>query len=476
VSRSRAIPTARSAAGVEAAAVSSSITPSDAAPRLSRTLRSRHVALISIGGIIGAGLFVGSSANISTVGPAVLVSYAIAGTLMFLVMRMLAEMAAANPDAGSFADHARAGLGPWAGFVCGWLYWYFWVVVVGVEAIAGAAILQSWIPLPVWQLGLALMLLLTATNLLSTRSYGEFEFWFASIKVAAILAFIVIAGSYALGVTSPAGPTLGNLVAHGGFAPFGGWAVLAGVTGIVFSLTGAEIVTVVAAESSEPSRAIAAMTTSLILRILLFYVGSVFVILAVVPWPEIVPGSSPFAAALERMQVPSAAAIMNLIVLVAVLSCLNSGLYITSRMLFGLAAKGDAPRSMVALDTRGVPTRAILIGSAFGYFAVIASVVSPQQLFTFLVNASGAIMLVIYLLVALAQIRQRRIAERESPGRLVIRMWLFPWLSYAVVLGIVLVLASMLFRAAERVQLTASAVSVAVVLGAYVWCRTRTPR
>jgi gamma-aminobutyrate permease len=437
------------------------------APALSRTLRSRHVALISIGGIIGAGLFVGSSANISTVGPAVLVSYALAGGLMFLVMRMLAEMAAAEPGAGSFADHARAGLGPWAGFVCGWLYWYFWVVVVGVEAIAGAVILQTWLPLPVWQIGLLLMVALTATNLLSTRSYGEFEFWFASIKVAAIVAFILIAGSYALGFTSPAGPTLGNLVAHGGFAPFGIAAVLAGVTGIVFSLTGAEIVTVVAAESSEPSHAIATMTTALILRILLFYVGSVFFILAVVPWTEIAPGSSPFALALGRMEIPFAATIMNLIVLVAVLSCLNSGLYVTSRMLFRLAARGEAPRAMVALDARGVPTRAILIGSAFGYLAVIASIVSPQLLFTFLVNASGAIMLVIYLLVALAQIRWRRSVEREAPGRLRIRMWLFPWLSYATVGGIVLVLVSMLFRDAERVQLAASALSVAVVLGGF---------
>jgi len=444
-----------------------------AVPTLSRTLRSRHVALISIGGIIGAGLFVGSSANIATVGPAVLVSYAVAGALMFLVMRMLAEMSAADGQAGSFADHTRAGLGPWAGFVCGWLYWYFWVVVVGIEAIAGAAILQLWIPLPVWQIGLVLMVLLTATNLLSTRSYGEFEFWFASIKVAAIIAFIVVAGSYALGLTSPTGPTVANLVAHGGFAPFGAAAVLAGVTGIVFSMTGAEIVTVVAAESSEPSRAIAAMTTSLILRILLFYVGSVLCILAVVPWPEIVPGLSPFAAALERMDVPYAATIMNVIVLVAVLSCLNSGLYVTSRMLFGLAANGDAPRGLVALDRRGVPTRAILIGTVFGYLAVLASVVSPQRLFTFLVNASGAIMLVIYVLVALAQIRRRRVFERDHPERLVIRMWLYPWLSYATVIGIALVLLSMLFRAAERAQLAASALSVAVVLAAFWWQRRR---
>jgi GABA permease len=199
----------------------------------------------------------------------------------------------------------------------------------------------------------------------------------------------------------------------------------------------------------------------------------VFFILAIVPWTEIAPGSSPFALALARMEIPFAATIMNVIVLVAVLSCLNSGLYITSRMLFRLAAHGDAPRAMVALDARGVPTRAILIGSVFGYLAVVASVASPQLLFTFLVNASGAIMLVIYLLVALAQIRWRRVVERESPERLVIRMWLYPWLSYATVAGIVLVLASMLFRDAERVQLAASALSVAVVLAAFRWTRRR---
>ena len=440
-----------------------------AIPTLSRTLRSRHVALISIGGIIGAGLFVGSSANIASVGPAVLVSYFVAGTLMFLVMRMLAEMAAANPEALSFADHARAGVGAWAGFVCGWLYWYFWVVVVGIEATAGAKILQIWIPLDVWQIGLALMVVLTATNLLSTRSYGEFEFWFASIKVAAIVAFIAVAGSYAFGLTSPTGATLGNLVDHGGFAPFGAAAILAGVTGIVFSMTGAEIVTVVAAESSEPSHAIATMTTSLIARILLFYVGSVFCILAVVPWNDVVSGSSPFSQALDVIGIPFAATIMNLIMLVAVLSCLNSGLYVTSRMLFGLAAQGDAPRSLVALDARLVPSRAILIGTVFGYLAVLASVVSEQGLFTFLVNASGAIMLVIYLMIALAQIRRRHAVQQGGQARLVIRMWLHPWLSWATVLGIVLVLASMLFRPAERTQLAASALSVAVVLVAYVW-------
>src|SRR5262245_40547578 len=181
----------------------STATPADtqgAATGLSRSLRSRHVTMISIGGIIGAGLFVGSSAGIAAIGPAVVVSYALAGVLVLMVMRMLAEMATATPGLGSFTEYVRLGLGDWAGFVSGWLYWYFWVVVVAIEAIAGAGILHLWIDLPVWQIVLIIMLLLTGVNLLSSRSYGEFEFWFSSVKVGAIVAFILIAGAYALGL------------------------------------------------------------------------------------------------------------------------------------------------------------------------------------------------------------------------------------------------------------------------------------
>ena len=216
---------------------------------LDKSLRSRHVAMITIGGIIGAGLFVGSSASIATVGPAIIVSYGLAGFIVLLVMRMLSEMAAASPGVQSFPEFARLGLGDWAGFMSGWLYWYFWVVVVGIEALAGATILHQWLPgLAIWQIGVALVAVLTAVNLFSARSYGEFEFWLSSLKVAAIIGFIAIAASYALGVTSPAGPTFANLTSHGGFMPFGISAVLAGTTSVIFALTGAEIATIAAAE------------------------------------------------------------------------------------------------------------------------------------------------------------------------------------------------------------------------------------
>src|SRR3984893_2619564 len=198
------------------------------APRqLSRSLQSRHLAMISIGGIIGAGLFVGSSTSIIAAGPAAFISYAITGLLILLVMRMLGEMATALPHVRSFTEFARSGLGDGAGFVVGWLYWYFWVIVVPVEAIAGAKILQYWLPLSQLQIGLGLMCIMTAVNLMSARSYAEFEFWFASIKVAAIIVFIALTAAYVFGWTSPQGSTLGNLTRYGGFMPSAPICVLA---------------------------------------------------------------------------------------------------------------------------------------------------------------------------------------------------------------------------------------------------------
>src|SRR6201987_2698318 len=197
---------------------------------LSRSLRPRHVAMITIGGILGAGLFVGSSVAIAAAGPAIIVSYVLTGFLLLLVMRMLGEMAVEMPQVRSFTEFTRAAMGHWAGFTIGWLYWYFWVIVIPVEAIAGAAIIQRWLPLPSWEIGTALMVLMTAVNLMSARAYGEFEFWFSSIKVAAIITFIVAVGAYACGFRSPTGPTFATLTAHGGFAPRGAFAVLAAVT------------------------------------------------------------------------------------------------------------------------------------------------------------------------------------------------------------------------------------------------------
>jgi GABA permease len=442
---------------------------------LSRALKPRHLTMISIGGIIGAGLFVGSSAAIAATGPAVVLSYALTGVLILLVMRMIGEMAMAHPGQRAFTEFARIGLGRWAGFLTGWLYWYFWMIVVPIEAIAGAAIMQPWLPfLEVWQIGLGLMAVMTAVNLMSARSYGEFEFWFASIKVAAIIVFIVLAASFAFGWTSPTGPTFANLTAHQGFMPHGFVAVLTGATVVFFSLTGAEIVTVAAAESAEPARAIAKMTTSVVVRILTFYVLSILLIVTVVPWVDVVPAQSPFTLALKHMGFGWAETAMSIIILTAVLSCLNSAFYVCSRVLLVLAEKGDAPQSLVKLNKRKVPVRSVWASAIAGVIGTLAAIVSPDKVFAFLVNAIGALIVFIYITMALAQIKMRRDRERAGLPAPALKMWLFPWASYAAVAGMVAVLLAMAVTPARQKELYVSLVALAVAWIAFLLVRRRT--
>jgi L-asparagine transporter-like permease len=436
---------------------------------LSRSLKGRHLTMISIGGIIGAGLFVGSSTSIIAGGPASFISYAITGLLILLIMRMLGEMATALPNVRSFTEFARAGLGDGAGFVVGWLYWYFWVLTVPVEAIAGAKILHLWIPLSPLQIGVALMTVMTGVNLMSARSYAEFEFWFASIKVAAIVVFIVIAASYAFGWTSPNGATFANLVDHGGFTPHGWLAVLAAVPTVFFAMTGAEITTIAAAESAQPGRAVARMSTTVILRILVFYVVSLFLIVAVAPWDSVVSGESPFTLALNTMHVPWAGAIMSGIILTAVLSCLNSAFYVSSRVLFILAERGDAPPALVRLNARRVPVMSVLIGAAAGFLGILAATLAPQQVFDFLVSSSGALAVFVYIAIALSQITLRKRRQRAGEPAPAVQMWLFPWLSYAAIAAMGAVLIAMAFTPGLQQDFKASCITLIVALLASRW-------
>jgi GABA permease len=446
--------------------------------QLSRSLKGRHLAMISIGGIIGAGLFVGSSTSIKAAGPAVFISYAVTGMLVLMVMRMLGEMATALPNVRSFTEFTRSGLGNGAGFVVGWLYWYFWVIVVPVEAIAGAKILQVWMPsYTQLQIGLGLMTIMTGVNLMSARSYAEFEFWFASIKVAAILVFVVIAASFAFGWTSPSGATFGNLVNYGGFAPSGWIAVIGAAPTVFFAMTGAEITTVAAAESAQPGRAIAKMTTTVIWRILIFYVVSVFLIVSVVPWNTVRSGESPFTLALNTMHVPGASIIMSVIILTAVLSCLNSAFYVSSRVLFILADRGDAPQFLVKLNKRRVPVVSVLIGAAAGFLGIVAATEAPQKVFDFLLSSSGALIVFVYMITAAAQIALRRRRERNGEAQPAVRMWLFPYLSYATIACMAAVLIAMARTPGQRQDFNASCITLVLAVVAY-WIvrRVRQPR
>jgi GABA permease len=457
---------------------SNSSTPPASKNELSRSLKGRHLTMISIGGIIGAGLFVSSSTSIIAGGPASFISYTICGLLILLVMRMLGEMTTALPQVRSFTEFARAGLGEGAGFVVGWLYWYFWVLVVPVEAIAGAKILHAWIPgFSPLQIGIGLMSVMTCVNLMSARSYAEFEFWFASIKVAAILVFIAIAGSYAFGWTSPHGPTFGNLVNYGGFMPNSWVAVLAAVPTVFFAMTGAEITTIAAAESAQPGRAVARMSTAVILRILIFYVVSLFLIVSVTPWNTVRSGESPFTLALVTMHVPWAPQIMSVIILTAVLSCLNSAFYVSSRVMFILADRGDAPQALVKLNARRVPVISVLMGAVAGFLGIIAATEAPQVVFDFLVSSSGALIVFVYMTICVAQIALRRRREREGLPKPAVNMWFFPYASYAAIAAMAAVLIAMAFTEHLQRDFYVSCVTLVVAVAAYlVVHRVRQPR
>jgi GABA permease len=444
---------------------------------LSRSLKGRHLTMISIGGIIGAGLFVSSSTSIIAAGPAAFISYAITGLLILLIMRMLGEMTTSLPGVRSFTEFARAGLGDGAGFVVGWLYWYFWVLVVPVEAIAGAKILQMWMPFSALQIGLGLMTVMTAVNLMSARSYAEFEFWFASIKVSAILVFIAITASYAFGWTSPNGNTFANLVDHGGFTPHGWLAVLAAVPTVFFAMTGAEITTIAAAESAQPGKAVARMSTTVIWRILIFYVISLFLIASVTPWDTVRSGESPFTLALDTMHVPWAGVVMSAIILTAVLSCLNSAFYVSSRVMFILAERGDAPKALVKLNARRVPVVSVMLGALAGFLGIIAATEAPQMVFDFLVSSSGALIVFIYMTIVVAQIVLRKRRERAGEPAPAVTMWLFPWLSYAALLAMASVLLAMAFRPGSQQDLKFSCITLVIAVLAYrIVKRLRRPK
>ena len=436
---------------------------------LSRTLQRRHLQMIALGGVIGAGLFVGSGVVIQQTGPAAVISFALTGALVVLVMRMLGEMAAAYPAVGGFYEYNRLALGELAGFLTGWMYWYFWVIVVAMEAVAGARLINYWLPgVPPWTLTLGLVLTFTTLNLFSVRSWGEVEYWFASIKVAAIVVFLCAGAAWIVGAwPGPGAGGLANLTSHGGFMPNGIIPVLTGAVAATGFYFGAELVTVAAAESAAPEETVAQATQSVVSRVLVFYVGSIFIVVTLLPWnsPDVV---QPYVSALRQLHIPGGAHIMNAVILTAVLSALNSGLFASSRMLMALARHGDAPKVLAPLSSRGVPIAAILLSTIFGYCAVAMSYVSPDHVFAFLVNSYGTVAIFVYVLIAVAQFRLRASLERDAPERLRVRMWGYPYLTVVAIVAMLAIVAAMALIPEQRLPLLFGLVSAGVMLLGYV--------
>ena len=446
------------------------------ASELDQGLKPRHITMLSIAGVIGAGLFVGSGHAIAEAGPAVLLAYAAAGTLVVLVMRMLAEMAVASPDTGSFSTYADRAIGHWAGFTIGWLYWWFWVLVIPLEANAAATILHAWFPdIGIWVFTLVITLLLTVTNLFSVKNYGEFEFWFALIKVLAIIGFVVLGAAAIFGLLPNSQVSgVSHLYDTQGFLPNGMGAVLAAMLTTMFSFMGTEIVTIAASESKDPEKQITKATNSVIWRICLFYLVSIFIVVALVPWndPRLAEVGS-YQTVLDMMGIPNAKMIVDIVVLIAVTSCLNSALYTASRMLYSLGKRGDAPAVATRTSKSGTPYWAVILSTAAAFLTVFANYVAPAAVFEFLLASSGAIALLVYLVIAVSQLRMRQksIAAGEQ---LSFRMWLFPYLTWLVIVFIVGVLGIMLAQEAHRVEILATGLlSILVIATGVLVARRR---
>ncbi len=424
------------------------------------------MTMLGLGGVIGAGLFVGSGASIAVAGPGIVLSYLLAGALAMLVMRMLGEMSAAMPASGAFSVHAERALGRWAGFSVGWLYWFLLVVVLAVEATGAGGIAHGWVPeVPQWAWVLLFMVVFTAANLAAVRNFGEFEFWFAALKVGAIVLFLTLGLLAIFGVlpeTDAVG--LANLTWQGGFLPEGWGGVVSGVLAVVFAFGGLEVVTIAAAESDDPARAVGRAVRSAVWRIVFFYIGSMLVIVTVLPWTEMAPGESPYVAVLDHIGVPAAGQIMNVVVFVALLSALNANPYGSSRMIFSLAERGEAPRALLRVGSGGVPRRAVFASVAFGFVSVLLNLKWPDSIFQYLLNAVGAVLLFVWALIAASQLRLRQRMDPAAVAMLPLRMWAFPWLTWAALVAMAGVLVLMLTDDSARPQLLWSAGATAAVL------------
>lgn len=435
------------------------------APALGQSLTSRQLVMMGLGSAIGAGLFLGSGAGIGMAGPAVLLSYLIAGSLVIIVMHAIGEMAAAKPASGAFSVYAADALGPTAGATIGWLWWVQLVIVIAAEAVGAAGLLATlWPQLSVPLTALGFMLLFTVINLFGVKNFGAFEFWFSLIKIVAILAFIAI-GIALLAGALPAVPSpgLSNFVANGGFAPNGIAGIGAALLVVIFAFGGTEIVAVAAAETADPGRSIARAVRTVAWRIAIFYIGSISVIIAVVPWnsPAL---KSPFAAVLSVANIPGAASAITLIAVIALLSALNANLYGASRMVFSLARRQEAPALLGRTNASQVPVAAVLASVAFGFAATVMELLYPEQVLPVLLNIVGCTCLLVWTLALLSQWVLRRRADLAGTA-LPFRMAGFPWFTGLALLLLAGIFALLLAGPATRIQLlsmTALAASIAV--------------
>ena len=417
----------------------------EASPALRRGLKNRHLQMIALGGAIGTGLFYGSASTIALAGPAVMLAYLLGGIMIFFIMRMLGEMAVDEPVSGSFSHYAGKYWGDFPGFLSGWNYWFNYIIVSMAELAAVGIYMNFWLPdLPQWLSALICLAVITALNLTNVRAYGEMEFWMALVKITAIVLMIGL-GGWLLVMGAPFPANVSNLWEYGGFLPNGWWGFFLGTAVVMFSFGGIELIGITAGEAEDPDRTIPQAINQVIWRILIFYVGTMAVLMALWPWNEVGMEASPFVQIFRNVGIPAAAHILNFVVLTAAISVYNSAIYSNSRMLYGLAQRGDAPQVLKSLSARGVPVLGILISSGITLVVVFLNYFFPGDVFLYLISIAICAAVISWTTIVVTHLKFRRKMAREG-AHIKFRAPFYPWINYVCLVflaGVVFMMAQL---------------------------------
>lgn len=423
--------------------------------QLQRGLEQRHITLMSLGAAIGVGLFLGSASAIKLAGPGILFAYAFSGMIMFFIMRALGEMAIQKPVAGSFSQYARDYLGPLAGYITGWNYWFLWVVTCMAEITAVGIYMEFWFPdIPRWIWALAALVIMVAVNFLAVKAYGELEFWFALIKIVTIIFMIIVGiGIIVFGIGNGGIATgISNLWEHGGLLPNGITGVLMSLQMVMFAFLGIEMIGITAGEVKSRKTLSKAIDT-VFWRILIFYVGALFVIMSIYPWTEIGTKGSPFVLTFDKIGIPAAAGIINFVVLTAALSSCNGGIFSTARMLYNLAQNGEAPKSYAKLNKNGVPSFAVIATAGALLIGVVLNYLVPAKVFTWVTSISTFGAIWTWCMILLSQMRYRKSLTSEQKRGLKYKLPLYPFTSYLSLAFLIGVVGLMAFFPDTRIAL-----------------------
>ena len=413
---------------------------------LERGLKERHIQLIALGGAIGVGLFLGSGTAMQMAGPSLLILYVISGMIMFFIMRSLGELAVSYPISGSFSAYAHEFISPLAGYITGWTYWFMWIVACMAEVTAIGIYVKFWIPtLPQWIPALGAVVVMTIVNLIAVKAYGEFEFWFALIKVVTIIAMILIGSAMILFGLGNGGKPIGfsNLWTHGGFFPKGILGPVMAVIMVTFAYIGIELIGITAGEAENPEKTIPSAINKVFWRILIFYVGSLTVIMSIYPWDKLGTIGSPFVLVFSKLGISVAAGIINFVVLTAALSSCNSGIFSTGRMLYSLSLQGTAPKMFGKLSKSHVPMNGILISASFLLIGVILNYLVPGKVFTYVSSITTFAGIWTWGIILITQMKFRKTLTQNQIKELKFPSLFYPyanWISLAFLAFVVIVM------------------------------------